>query len=287
MPDDRKIDKIEVFDYFDYRAFLRDYYAYMKKTRRGFSFRAFSLRAKLGSPNYLKRVMEGDRNLTLQMAERFAQACGLQGEAAEYFVQLVDFNQAASSAERSRAYAKLTGFKTYRKTRKLGVAQAAYHSKWYVPAVRELAGRSDFRSDPTWIASLLLPPVKPAEARNALLTLIDLGLLKAEKDGRVVQSEPLVSTGPEAHEVHIAEYHRTMMRLAIEAIDLVPSAERDISSVTLLVSKGGLERMKRRIQRFRRELMELALAEAEGKQVVQFNFQLFPISVNPAMEPDK
>jgi uncharacterized protein (TIGR02147 family) len=278
---------IEVFDYFDYRAFLRDYYAYMKKKRRGFSFRAFSLRAKLGSPNYLKRVMEGDRNLTLEMAERFARACGLQGEAAEYFVQLVAFNQASSSAERSRAYAKLTGFKTYRKTRKLDIAQAAYHSKWYIPAVRELAGRHDFKPDPVWIASRLLPPVKPSETRDALTTLIDLGLLKAEADGRIVQSEPLISTGPEAHEVHIAEYHRTMMRRAADAIDLVPSEERDISSVTMLVSQGGLERMKKRIQRFRRELMELALSEAEGKQVVQLNFQLFPISVNPDREPDK
>jgi uncharacterized protein (TIGR02147 family) len=278
---------IEVFDYFDYRAFLRDYYAYMKKTRRGFSFRAFSLRAKLGSPNYLKRVMEGDRNLTLEMAERFAQACGLQGEGAEYFVQLVAFNQASSSSERSRAYAKLTGFKTYRRTRKLDIAQAAYHSNWYIPAVRELAGRRDFEPDPVWIATRLLPPIKPSEARDALAILIDLGLLKSAENGRVMQSEPLISTGPEAHEVHIAQYHRTMMRRAADAIDFVPSAERDISSVTMLVSKGGLGRMKKRIQRFRRELMEMALSEDEGKQVVQLNLQLFPLSLDPDREPDR
>jgi uncharacterized protein (TIGR02147 family) len=275
---------IDVFDYFDYRAFLRDYYAQMKKSRRGFSFRAFSLRAKLRSPNYLKLVMEGDRNLTMEMAERFARACRLQGEPAEYFAQLVAYNQAETSAERSCAYVKLTGFKTYQKARKLDIAQAQYHSTWYVPAVRELAGRRDFKPDPAWIAPRLLPPIKPSEARDALNTLLELGLLKTDDNGRIVQSEPVISTGPEIHQEYIAEYHRTMMRRAAEAIDLVPSAERDVSSLTLLVSARGIERMKKRIQRFRRELLELALTEPDARQVVQLNFQLFPISSNPDKE---
>ncbi len=278
MPAD---DRIDVFEYMDYRAFLRDFYARAKQAKRGFSFRAFSRRAKLASPNHLKRVMESDRNLTPDTAERFAKACGLQGEASEYFVQLVSFNQANSSEEKSRAYAKLTGFKTYRKTRKLDLAEAAYHSRWYIPAIRELAGRNDFRAEPRWIASRLCPPIRTAEAEQALNILFQLGLLKTDERGCVVQSEPLLSTGPEARAVHIADYHRTMMLRAAASIDLVPSDQRDISSVTLLVSQGGIQRMKRRIQRFRRELMEVALAEAEGKQVVQLNLQLFPLSADP------
>lgn len=274
-------DPIDVFDYLDYRAFLRDFYALAKKTRRGFSFRSFSRKAKLGSPNHLKRVMEGDRNLTPEMAERFARACGLEGEAAEYFVQLVAFNQAANGDEKSRAYARLTGFKTYRRTRKLDLAEAAYHSSWYIPAIRELGARADFRPEPRWIAARLRPPIRAAEAEKALGILFQLGLLKTDEKGRTVQSEPLLSTGPEARAVHIADYHRTMMQRAAAAIDLVPSDQRDISSVTMLVSPGGLQRMKKRIQRFRRELMEMALAEDEGKQVVQLNFQLFPLSGDP------
>src|SRR6478735_304809 len=104
----------------------------MKERRRGFSHRAFSRRVGLGSPNHLKRVMDGERNLTLEMAARFAEALGLTGEAADYFVQLVRLGQAKSSLERSRAYEKLTTFKAYRRTRKLDIAHAAYHSTWYI-----------------------------------------------------------------------------------------------------------------------------------------------------------
>jgi len=280
-------DHMDVFEYLDYRAFLRDFYARKKHEGRGFSFRVFSRRAGLGSPNYLKRVMEGDRNLTYNMSVRFAEACGLEGEAAEYFVTLVRFNQASTSSEKSRAYSKLTGSKSYRKIRKLDLAQAAYHARWYLPAIRELAARTDFNPDPRWIASRLLPGIKPSEAKEGLNTLIELGLLKRDPNGRIVQSEPLISTGPEARAMHVASYHRTMMERAAEAIDLIPPEERDISSVTMLVSAGGLQRMKKRIQRFRQELLELALAEQDAKQVIQFNFQLFPLSVDADKKADQ
>src|SRR5690349_11375794 len=142
--------RVEVFDYLDYRAYLRDYYADAKQHRRGFSHRAFSRRVGLGSPNHLKRVMDGERNLTLEMAARFAEGLSLAGEAADYFVQLVRLDQAKTSLERSSAFDKLSTFKAYRRTRKLDLAHAAYHSTWYIPVVRELAGRKDFRAQPKW-----------------------------------------------------------------------------------------------------------------------------------------
>ena len=91
----------------------------------------------------------------------------------------------------------------------------------------------------------------------------------------------LVSTGPELHAVHIANYHRMMMGRAAASIDLVPSSERDISSLTMCVGEDGVRRLKERIQRFRRELLELTLLEDDPRQVVQVNFQLFPLTREP------
>lgn len=281
-----KLDQpVDVFEYVDYRAYLREFYADAKMNRRGFSHRAFSRRAGLGSPNHLKRVMDGERNLTLEMAARFAQALALTGEAADYFVQLVRLDQAKTSVERSAAFDKLSTFKAYRRTRKLDLAHAAYHSTWYIPVVRELAARKDFRARPKWIAERVLPPIKPSEAQTALDTLLELGLLRRGDGGKVEQAEPLLTTGPEMPALHIARYHRMMMQKAAESIDLVPSERRDISAVVLLLSESGIARIKRRMQRLRRELLELSLAETNPTQVVQMNFQIFPLSVAPSEEP--
>jgi uncharacterized protein (TIGR02147 family) len=275
----------EIFGYLDYRAYLRDYYAF-RKEHGAFSFRIFSRRAKLRSPNYLKLVMDGARNLTRQMAARFAEGCGLGGEDAAYFVDLVEFNQASSASERNAAYQRLTGFRRYRNHHKLELAHAAYHSTWYLPAVRELAARKDFRDDPAWIARRMLPKITSAQAAEALNTLLALGLLVREK-GRVKQGEPLLSTGPETKGMHIHNYHRMMMQRAAESLDLVPGPERDISALTLCLGDGGLARLKQRLQRFRRELLELSALEEDPIDVVQLNFQLFPLSAEPDSEVEQ
>lgn len=269
---------IDVFEYLDYRAFLRDFYLDRKAAGRGMSYRAFSRRAGLRSPNYLKLVIDGQRDLSDEMAARFATACGLEGEQAAYFRELVAFGQARTVAARNACYSHLTGFRRYRSLHKLELAQAAYHSTWYLPAIRELTARHDFVEDPAWIARVLVPPIGRDDAARGLATLLELGLVVRDARGRIRQHEPLVSTGPEAKGLYIANYHRTMLSRAAEAIDLVAASERDISSLTLCLGADGLRRLKERIQRFRRELLELSALEEDPEQVIQVNFQLFPLS---------
>lgn len=271
---------INVFDYLDYRHFLAEFY--QAKKSRGFSYRSFSRSAGLGAPNYLKLVTEGKRNLTPVMATRFASACGLQGDAALFFERLVEFNQATSAQERQECYAKLASFKRYRQAQKLELAQAAYHSEWYFPAIRELCACSDFVPEPEWIARRLLPPITPHQARRALDVLMQLGLLEravgTDMKPSLKQTAGVVSTGPQTSGLHIRSYHAEMMRRATAAMELVPAPQRDISSVTLCVDARNLPQLKERIQAFRRELFEFE-KQAKRDCVVQINFQLFPLSV--------
>lgn len=268
---------VDVFQYLDYRSFLRDWYAQVNRGGRSFSYRAFARRAALKSPNYLKLVIDGERNLSKAMAERFGQACGLDGESLGYFADLVAFNQAGTQLERNQNYARLTSFRKYRQAHKLDLAHAAYHSAWFIPAIRELAASRRFRDDPEWIARQLLPPISSTEARRALEVLFELGML-ARKEDRIVQSDTLVSTGPETRGLHITSFHQVMTERAVASIDLVAPEERDISCLTLNVGEDGLRRIKARIQRFRRELLDLSELEDDPVRVIQINFQLFPLS---------
>lgn len=277
----------DVFAYLDYRGFLRDAYEERKARGRGFSFRAFSRMAGLRSPNYLKLVIDGERNLSDAMAPRFAAALGLADDSARYFVDLVSFNQARDAHSRNAAYARLRGFRRYRSAHRLELAHAAYHSTWYLPAIRELAARKDFEADAEWIAPRLRPPISKEDATAALATLFELGLLVRDARGRVSQGEALVSTGPETRGLHIGNYHRMMMERAATSIDEVPAAERDVSSLTLCVAASGLAEIKDRIQKFRRELLELGASETDPREVVQINFQLFPLTQSEKVSPKK
>lgn len=279
-------DPVVVFDYLDVRAYLADVYAARKARARGWSYRAFSRRVGVSSPNHLKRVIDGERELTAEMAPRYAQALGLDGPAALYFCDLAAFSRASTSAEKNAAYQRLTSSRGYRRAQKLEIAHAAYHAHWWIPVIRELAARPDFRNDPEWIAVQLLPPIRRQDAAEAMDTLVSLGMIAVDADGSVHPGASVVTTGPETRGLHIGNYHRTMMERAAAAIDLVPREARDISSLTFCVGPGRLAEIKERVQQFRKELIGLAAEQTAGDQVIQLNIQLFPLSQPGPRRPE-
>lgn len=277
VPSQRSRAPVDVFRYQDYRAFLAAFYALKKKTS-GLSYRRFSATVGLGAPNYLKLVIDGKRNLSSNMAARFAKACKLQGESAEYFCLLVDFNQAQTDEERNSRQEQLVRFSRYRQAQPIELAQLDYHSTWYIPVIRELVACPGFVGEPARIARTLRPEVSDKQAEHALEVLERLGFLERDATGRFCQTSRAVSTGDQASGLHIRNYHAEMMKRATAAMELIPAPERAISSLTLGVSPALFEEVVRRVNELRDELIRLCDAELAPSKVVQLNLQLFPVS---------
>jgi uncharacterized protein (TIGR02147 family) len=281
--------ELDIFAYRDYRVFLRDAYKSKKQSEYGFSYRTFAKRAGLSAPNYLKLVSEGERNLTAEMAGRFASALGLSGESSAYFCDLVAFNQAESAAERERCYQAIQRYRRYRQAFHLDAAHAAYHAEWYIPAIRELVGCHSFREDPKWIARRLRPRISARQAQQALVVLEQLGLLIRNTDNELVQQDSVLTTGDEAplgH--HIATFHRTMLQRASEAIDTVGREDREIAALTLGLDGEQFQRYKQRLYELRQELLHAASnGTNRPDRVVQINFQMFPLSAVDEQDGDE
>jgi uncharacterized protein (TIGR02147 family) len=269
---------VNVFAFVDYREYLRAFYGAQKERGARFSHRAFSRRAGLRSSNYLHLVMNGKRELSSEMAPNFARACSLGRVESDYFCELVSFGRAGTNDEKNRCYARMVRFRGFRAAHKLDAAQAAYHSSWYVPVIRELVARRDFREEPKWIAAELLPPISREQAEEALALLLELGLLVRGREGRLEQAAAIVTTGSGPLGHHVVNYHRTMLERAIRALDELPREERDISTLTLCVAASAVEDLKERVRAFRRELLALAEDEPNPERVIQINFQLFPLT---------
>jgi len=269
---------VHIFEYLDYREYLRDFYASQKATRPAFSHRAFSRRAGLRSSNYLSLVMKGERDLSSEMAPRFARACGLSKREASFFCDLVAFCQAKTTDEKNRHHERLARFGRFREAHQLLGEQTAYHQHWFMPAIRELVSLPGFCEDPKWIASKLEPPISTRQASDALETLCRLGLLVRDPRGKLRQAQALVTTGPGPLGHQIFLYHHGMIDLAKKALDRLPREQRDVSSLTLCVAETTLVTLKQRIREFRQELLQLAELETSPEQVVQLNFQMFPLS---------
>lgn len=269
---------VDVFSYLDYRRLLADYYRTKKAERRGFSYRAFARRAGVASPNHLKRVIDGERNLSDRSAEQYSRAMGLSGEPADYFTALVRFNQADSRRERQIAYERIRSFRGYRQAQRIDARYADYHAHWYIPAVREMVLVPGFRAEPRWIAERMTPPITVTEAKGALDVLFGLSMIVEDTDGTVRQTDPVVSTGEQTAGLHITRYHQEMLDKAKDAIDEVPAAERYVASLTFAVRADGFARLQQRLARFRQELIAELAEEQDASQVLQLGVQLFPLT---------
>ena len=276
---------MKIFEYDNYRTYLKDLYALYKKTKPHFSYRYFSQKAGFRSPNFLKLVIEGKRNLSPESIEKFTKALKLGKKEAEFFRVLVCLNQARTVGEKKVYAEQLMQFRPFRYIHPLRQDQYRYYADWHNVAIRELILLPGFSEDPAWIARRLLPPISPQQAKKALDLLLQLGLLKRDETGRLVQADAFISTGDEVTSTSVADYHRKVIQKGAEALDRFPGPARDISSVTMALSESSFREIKALIQRFRKELLAIADQDHSPEGVYQVNFQLFPLAKGTKKEP--
>jgi uncharacterized protein (TIGR02147 family) len=267
----------DVLHYSNFRTFLADYYEFKKSESPIFSHRFFAKKAGITSPNYLKLVMDGKRNLTKKSLVKFAAGLGLKGLRAEFFENLVFFNQALAITERNLYYANILRTRAKAGLRKLDEAQFQLFSDWRHIAVRELAAAKGFRPDARWVAKKLGKAITEREAEESLNLLALLGLLKKTANG-FAQSDVNITTSDEVRSLLVKNYHHQMIRMAATALDNLPAAKRDVSSITIPIHARDFSKLKEQIQLMRKELLNLAAEPGTGEDVVQVNIQLFPLT---------
>lgn len=270
--------KPSIFEYHDYRLYLKDLRNYLRALDKKYSLRYFARVAGFKTHSFLKEVIEGRSKLSEESVEKFAKAFQLSKQEFDFFKSLVHLNQAETS-EKKQAYAKeIIQFQAYRKIHPLREAQLRYLTKWYYIVIRELVLIPDFKEDFDWIAAKTLPPITPKEAKEAVEELIQLGLLMRDSDNRLSQTNQFVGTPDEVFSTLVAEFHRQAMKRAADSIDLVAREYRDISSVTFRVSNETAKKLKEKIQKFRMELIEEAARNLSPEGLYQLNLQLFPVT---------
>ncbi len=268
---------LNIFEYNDYRALLRDYYKRKKKEDPKFSHRYIAQKVGFTSSSFFTQIIKVQSNISDRLIFNFAKLMKLNKQETEYFELLVKYNQAKSHEEQKFFYEKILGFHRP-DARKLEARQYELLNKWYYIAIRQIIAIYPFRGDYKKLAKMVTPAIKPAEAKKAVELLKSLGLIKKNAQGVYKWSEPSLTTGERSQGVGIQAYLLETMSLATQAIDRFSSKERNFSTLTLSVSEQGLKSIEEKIKQFRKELLEDAEHDQDVDRVCHLNLQLFPMS---------
>lgn len=270
--------KTNIFDYSDYRQYLKNVFKEQKALNRSFSHRFVASKLGLSTSNFLWLVMQGKRNLNPSLCLKLSELLKHAPRESDYFESLVNFGQAKTHREKDKHFVSMSGLRRNSNVGTIDVRHYAYLSNWYNPVVRELVTLENFRNDFSWLAKRLRPRITESQARKSVELLLKLNFIK-EENGRFVQSAPIMSTGPEVSALAATNFHRTMGQLAIESLDSLGKDERNITACLATLSKDSYKKAVDAIAECRNRI--LAIAEEAGEdsiRVFAINFQCFPVS---------
>jgi uncharacterized protein (TIGR02147 family) len=267
-----------VFDYMDYRVFLKDTYQENKARNPGYSCRFIAQKVGFKSASFFSQILNGRSNISLSMAARFAAFLKLKRKEVDFFEALVMFNQAKSHEEKKQGFERLMAFRSSR-VKIVGADQYEFYEKWYYTAIREVLYFQPFQGNFEDLAKLLSPPIKTVEAKQAVALLLKLGMIKKNSQGRFVRSDAISdSTGYEANATAIHNFQLQTLTLAGESIDRFPRETRSISTLTFSLSPKGFKAIEEELKGFRRKLLQIAEGDQQEDTVYQVNFQVYPLT---------
>ena len=266
----------EIIEYTDYRKYIQDYYDERKRCS-AFTWRDFARAAGFSSAVYLKYVCEGKKNLSLGAAGSVANAMGLAGFENTYFVLMVSYAHAKGDAAKRAAFEERCALAHAHRVRVLGNEEFDYFKSWKNPVLREMAPHMP-GAKPLEMAHACKQKISATEVSETLDFLVKANLLRKDKNGNYHQTEKSVSMGPvDAVPVAARDMQRQMGEFAVKSLDL-PLSERDMSGLTLGLTRHAYEKIRKEIAEFRRRVVSIATEEDKTEQVYRLNLQLFPMS---------
>lgn len=271
-----------VFNYLNYRKFLQDFYEEQKRINRRFSYRYFALRADIKAASLLREVISGQRNLTDKMALKFSKAIKLTAKEERYFCNLVKFNQAKTEREKQEYYAILLTFNKAVVENPLSKDQYEYYSKWYHSAIREIVDGEDSKLDFQEIADTLLPRIKKLEVKKSVELLFRLRMIKTDSSGIIRQSQAHITSGTTEEDEMLTlkrrEFNSAMIGLAQKANDALSPVERNVSGITIGLSKEAYDSIVVELAQFKERVLGIVANDNVKGRPYQMNFQLFPLA---------
>lgn len=278
---------LAISDYMDYRLFLADFYRLKRDSTknliRPYNYALFSAAANIKSPNYLKMIIEGQRNLSDDMIQKFSKACSLNKSHGDEFKLLVLFNQSEDPADRNYALKKLSEYRVDQKLKHGELDRKVFDKvpNWIGWIIYALADQQGVSFEISELKNLLRGKASETEINHALEQLFTSGeLVKDPVTGLVTKGQPKAAT-EEIPPALIRKLQMQLMYLGLESLYQDAPVEREFGSLTMSLTEKEFNDVKFKLRQLRKALHKensIARMAEKGERVYQLNLQLFPVS---------
>lgn len=171
----------QIFEYTDYREWLRDAFDDFKQRKTVISWRYMAM--KMGAdPGNLLRVSQGKIHLSTALIEPAAQFFELDEKETAYWTEMVFFGRAKTDNEALQHYERMQALKGV-SLKLLQKKELEFYRHWYYNAIRSIIGICKFKDDYQGLAECCTPQITEDEAKAAVQLLYELNMISTDRDG--------------------------------------------------------------------------------------------------------
>lgn len=266
-----------IFEYSDYRKYLRDLFDEKKRKNPVFSHRVLAQKLGLSTSNYVMLIMQGKRNLNADLRHRMSEVFGHNPRETDYFEEMVAFDHAKTDAEKNCHFGRMISMRKALNRKIIDDAHYEYLSTWYNPVIRELVTHQEWNGDFDALAKAVRPPITAVQAMRAVEILIECGLVTIE-NGMYVQTSPVVTYDTPTASIAVTNFHREMCKRALEVLDSPDRDQRNMTGCTLHVSEKTFHLIRDELSRCRARILAMAEIDDNADSVYHLNLHLFPVA---------
>lgn len=267
---------VPVFDYLDYREFLKDFYESKKAEFPLFSYRVMAQHVGMDASN-LFRVLQKDLHLPARCVPQVLEYVELSGRGAEYFQILLAYARTKAKKEKQLILEKALALRDVQR-KILEVEELSFLRDWWVVATRCLIEVLDGRANPEAMGNRFRPKVPAAEIRKALDQLHQLGLVKKVSSGRLTLTDAHLTAGGEAHAAAVKAYQKQVLDLAKDSLDRFDREERDVSTLALAVDEEAFKDIRVMLRECRRQIQKRVEDSQRPDRVMQLSMAFHPLA---------
>ncbi len=272
------MDKANVFEFEDYRSFLRakvEEAIYSPSGMKRGNLERLALKLGYKSPSSLSMILKGERIPSDNLVNELMEYWDLAAAEKEYFRTLVQLEKARKKGKDcAPLIARLKRMNKHGASFQFSEQEFQHIRAWHYMVIKELAYTPEFQEDPVWIAKKLRKKITPSEAKEALEVLERLCILKRDPDGKLRPAVAFTETSHDVPSFAIRQHHKGMLQRATEAIDEQQPANRHFASLTLRIDPKKLPAIKEELIKFLKNF-HFDHEDSNANAVYQLSFQLF------------
>ncbi len=236
-----------IFDYSDYRKFLKNVILEKQSKNPKFSLRLIAKQLGM-APSSFSEVLSGKKNLSYGMALTIATNLGLKSKEVDYFCLLVKRDSAKKLDLKSAIQKKIEGLNPRGPVHNLEVDMFSLISDWFHLALLGILTLDLKNKNIETLAAAV--GIDRRQAEVALDRLIRLGLVEISKDGQYLRSSTDIFVNAKISTQSLHNYHRQMLGKAADSLEGQEFHERIVRTENIAIGDEQLEQAETLTEEF-------------------------------------